>query len=90
MADDKQHRNDIYGDIDKKPEDASPAIPAATVILLKDTDDGIQTLMLHRTSKVHFGGMWVFPGGKIEKEDLIGNPNQESIAKKTACRECIE
>ena len=47
MTDDKQHRNDIYGDLDKKPEDASPAIPAATVILLKDTDDGIQTLMLH-------------------------------------------
>ena len=76
VTDDKQHRNDIYGDIDKKPEDASPAIPAATVILLKDTDDGIQTLMLHRTSKVHFGGMWVFPGGRIDPEDYGDDPDE--------------
>ena len=91
MTDDKQHRNDIYGDLDKKPEDASPAIPAATVILLKDTDDGIQTLMLHRTSKVHFGGMWVFPGGRIDPEDYGDDPDDvDQAARAAAARETME
>tara|TARA_E500000331_G_scaffold67366_2_gene62060 strand:- start:5469 stop:6206 length:738 start_codon:yes stop_codon:yes gene_type:complete len=91
VADDKQHRNDIYGDIDKAPEEASPAIPAATVILLKDTDSGIQTLMLHRTSKVHFGGMWVFPGGRIDPEDYGNNPEDvDRAALQAAARETME
>ena len=91
MADDKQHRNDIYGDIDKAPEEASPAIPAATVILLRDTNSGIQTLMLHRTSKVHFGGMWVFPGGRIDPEDYGDHPGDvDRAALQAAARETME
>ena len=27
---------------------------------------GLETLMLRRNSKIAFGGMWVFPGGKVE------------------------
>ncbi|GIT37387.1 MAG: hypothetical protein Ct9H300mP6_12550 [Gammaproteobacteria bacterium] len=26
--------------------------------------------MIKRASKTNFGGAWVFPGGKIDKEDL--------------------
>ena len=32
--------------------------------------------MLHRTSKVSFGGMWVFPGGRIDPEDHEGTDSE--------------
>ena len=51
-----RHRNDIYGENLEAVGDASPAIPAATVVLLRDTS-GPQVLMLHKTSKIAFGGM---------------------------------
>lgn len=71
--------------------EGKPLIPASTVVPLRDSVEGLEVLMIKRNTKLSFAeGMWVFPGGKIEKEDLIGNPNQESIAKKTACRECFE
>ena len=64
------HRNDIYGDLDS--DSGNPAIPAATVILLRDIDgDGKpEVLMLRKNSKIAFGGMWVFPGGRIDPEDF--------------------
>jgi len=50
-----------------------PAIPAATVVVLReDHVDGAsepQVLMMKRNSKLAFGGMWVFPGGRIDPED---------------------
>src|SRR6478735_7867017 len=52
--------------------DPNPAIPAATVILLRDSNGGIETLMLRRNSKIAFGGMWVFPGGRVEEGDDDG------------------
>ena len=52
------------------PEEVPEAIPAATVILLRDGSDGLETLMLRRNSKLEFaGGMWVFPGGRVDPED---------------------
>ena len=40
-------------------------IPAATVILLRDSNHGLETLMMRRNSNLSFAeGMWVFPGGK--------------------------
>ena len=87
---DKQHRNDIYGDIDKVPEEETPAIPAATVVLLRDGDDGVETLMLQRTSKVHFGGMWVFPGGRIDPEDHPEDGDSLAAARQCAARETRE
>ena len=49
----------------------SPAIAAATVVLLRNTDDGIETLMLRKNSRIAFGGMWVFPGGRIDDSDRV-------------------
>mgnify|MGYP003343572357 CR=1 FL=1 len=47
-----------------------PAVPAATVIVLRDTADGLETLMLRRASKLSFaGGLWVFPGGRVDDAD---------------------
>ena len=70
------------------------AIPAATVILLRDTDAGIETLMLRRNSKLAFGGMWVFPGGRVDPEDHAGDatndPHDFDAARRAAVREAQE
>jgi 8-oxo-dGTP pyrophosphatase MutT (NUDIX family) len=68
-----QHRNDMYGNIESRSESdegVSKPIPAATVVLLRDGDDGVEVLMLRKNSKITFGGMWVFPGGKIDADDF--------------------
>lgn len=68
-----------------------PATPAATVILLRDADAGLETLMLHRTSKVAFGGMWVFPGGRVEEADRAdADADDEPGARRAAAREAAE
>jgi 8-oxo-dGTP pyrophosphatase MutT (NUDIX family) len=45
-------------------------LPAATVVLLRDTRPGVEVLLMqrHRASKFA-GGDFVFPGGKIEVDD---------------------
>ena len=85
-----QHRNDIYGTADQPDQLETPAIPAATVILLRYSDRGVETLMLHRTSKVHFGGMWVFPGGRIDPEDYPESNDVNIAAQHAAVRETLE
>src|SRR5687768_5591415 len=71
--------------------DVPEAIPAATVILLRDGVDGLETLMLHRTSKVAFGGMWVFPGGRVDEADRRpDDPDDEAAARRAAVREAAE
>ena len=44
-------------------------IDAATVVVARDSSDGIEVLMLRRNSKIYFGGMWVFPGGRVDPDD---------------------
>ncbi|MGE4608563.1 MAG: NUDIX hydrolase [Myxococcota bacterium] len=44
-------------------------IPAATVVLIRDGRDALEVLMLRRNSKIAFGGMWVFPGGRVDPGD---------------------
>src|SRR3954451_16787589 len=70
--------------------DPNPAIPAATVILLRDAADGIETLMLRRNSKIAFGGMWVFPGGRVEESDATGGVDEVTTARRAAVREAEE
>ncbi len=50
-------------------EGETPIVNAATVVLIRDAEDGIETLMLRRNSTLAFGGMWVFPGGRIDDDD---------------------
>ena len=54
-------------DIKKAP---STPIPAATVLLLKDTSDTFEVFMLKRAAASNFGNAWVFPGGKVDPEDI--------------------
>lgn len=69
--------------------DASVVMPAATVILLRDTDDGPETLMLRKNSKIAFGGMWVFPGGRVDDDDAPGAADDDR-ARAAAVREAKE
>ena len=41
-------------------------IPAATVLVLKDSDIGMEVLMVKRSKRPPFENLYVFPGGKIE------------------------
>lgn len=67
-------------------------VHAATVILLRDGDHGPETLMLRRNSKIAFGGMWVFPGGRIDPGDVDpARPGDElATARNAAAREALE
>ncbi|MEG3596067.1 MAG: NUDIX hydrolase [Actinomycetota bacterium] len=46
-------------------------IDAATVVVARDSSNGIEVLMLRRNSKIYFGGMWVFPGGRVDADDRV-------------------
>ncbi len=66
-------------------------IPAATVVLLRDGTSGLETLMLHRSSAVAFGGMWVFPGGRVDEADRRpDDETDEAPARRAAVREAAE
>lgn len=71
---------------DDAASDLPPAIPAATVVLVRDGDEGLETLMLRRNARGPFGGMWVFPGGRIDPEDGEGQDG----ARRAAVRETLE
>ncbi len=67
-------------------------IPAATVVLARDGSDGIEVLMLRRSSRGAFGGMWVFPGGRVENEDIHTDDGEDELAaaRRAAVREAAE
>ena len=53
----------------------APTRPAATVMLLRDTDDGLEVLMTRRSDKASFApGAYVFPGGGIDETDALARP----------------
>ncbi len=72
-------------------EDDPELIPAATVLLLRDGPDGggLEVLMLRRNSKIAFGGAWVFPGGRVDDDELIPGDGLAS-ARLAAVREVDE
>lgn len=74
----------------------SEPIPSATVVTLRETDSGIEVLMLRKNSKIVYGGSWVFPGGKIDEADYTisdQDTDQQDIftaARNAAAREAKE
>lgn len=87
-----KHRNDFYGDVGKgAPSEAeNPVILAATVLLLRDRNARLEVLMLQKTTRISFGGMWVFPGGRIDPADYGAGDDDESAAINAAVRETQE
>lgn len=63
---------------------------AATVVLVRDSDAGVEVLMLLRPDKQSFGGAWVFPGGRTEDQDEQGAVDELSIARRAGARETWE
>ena len=43
--------------------------PAATVILMREADDGFEIFMAKRSNRSPFGSVYVFPGGKLDPDD---------------------
>ncbi|MEZ5341132.1 MAG: NUDIX hydrolase [Acidimicrobiales bacterium] len=74
--------------------DDQDLIPAATVVLARDGATGPEVLMLRRNSKIAFGGMWVFPGGRVDPADReVDNrllDDDREIARRAAVREANE
>lgn len=55
-----------------KKHDGPPPEPrdASTVVLLRDGEQGPETLLLRRSKDLVFAaGVWVFPGGAVDQED---------------------
>lgn len=53
-----------------------PPRPAATLMLLRDSADGIEVALLQRASSLGFArGMYVYPGGALDESDeALGDP----------------
>ena len=68
------------------------AAPAATVVLLRDGEQGLEVLLGRRSSKLAFhGGAWVFPGGRIDPVDYGDAPDDlVAAARRAAVREAKE
>ena len=48
----------------------TPPVDAASVLLLRDSDEGLQVLLMRRAQASQvLGGAYVFPGGKLDEED---------------------
>ena len=48
----------------------TPPVDAASVLLLRDSDEGLQVLLMRRAQASQvLGGAYVFPGGKVDTED---------------------
>ena len=49
-----------------------PAVDSSTVMVLRDTVEGVEVLMLERHLDSDFvGGAFVFPGGKVDQADVL-------------------
>lgn len=56
--------------LDEVPENVAEPKPAATVVLMRDGDDGLEVLLLKRHRSAGFvPGAYVFPGGRIDAAD---------------------
>ncbi|MDP6285153.1 MAG: NUDIX hydrolase [Acidimicrobiales bacterium] len=94
MVDNRDESRYKKWESDHEERGTSELIPAATVVIMRDSESGIELLMLRKNSKVAFGGMWVFPGGKIDETDKVidsdGALNELATATNAAVRETFE
>ena len=93
---DESNKGSGYANFDRaleKPAEQPATHQAATVILLRDGAEGLETLMLRRNSKLDFvGGMWVFPGGRLDPVDWEGIEPDDRVgaSRRAAVREARE
>ncbi|GAB3587772.1 NUDIX hydrolase [Calidifontibacter terrae] len=54
----------------------APPRSAATVMLLRDGEAGVEVFMMRRVRTMEFApSMWVFPGGGVDARDVAGPPD---------------
>lgn len=65
---------------------------AATVCVFREhPEDGLEVLLLKRNEKLKFApGFWVFPGGRIESDELTSSPDIKQAAIIASKREAKE
>ena len=67
------------------------AKPASTIMLARDFEGQLEVLLLKRNKALAFAaGLWVFPGGKIEADEIEQSENDLDAAKIAAVRETKE
>jgi len=63
------------------PGPATTPRQAATVILLRGGDESLEVLLVRRTPKARFmGGVWVFPGGAVDRAEGEGDDAHRAAA----------
>jgi 8-oxo-dGTP pyrophosphatase MutT (NUDIX family) len=68
---------------DERLNQGPPTTPrqSATLILLRDGDDGLELLLVRRNPAQRFmGGFWVFPGGAVDAEEGEGDAAHRAAA----------
>ncbi len=77
-------------DLDPTREGVTPR-DAATLVLLRDTTNGLEVFCVERNKKSRFlGGAIVFPGGRVEDGDREGALGDDGHLRIAACRETLE
>ena len=59
--------------------------PAATVLIIRDGENGIEVFMVKRSNRPPFGNLFVFPGGKIDQSD--NDPRAQSLCRSISDKE---
>ncbi len=68
-----------------------PVQPAATVVLIRDGALGLEVLLLQRHHSLAFApGSWVFPGGRVDADEVEAAGDEEAAARRAAVREAHE
>lgn len=64
---------------------------ASTIMLAREQGGELEVLLVRRNKALNFaGGAWVFPGGKIDEEEIHESENELEAAKRAAVRETKE
>ena len=87
-----RHLDPAYHDwVAEQHRAGAPVTAAATVVILRDHAGELEVLMLRRGAEAAFaGGLWVFPGGKIDQEDHGDEADLLAAARAAAVRESAE
>lgn len=66
------------------------ARPAATLLVVRDGEAGIEVVMGRRPPGGPFGDVWVFPGGAVDPEDMSAAADADTAWRLAALRETWE